>query len=333
MKVSVRTENDYAARVARVSTPSMLKTQIVRAICELQFDKAEVRFGEPNGHRPYLYLSGYIAEAKGDFPCGINQIVFNDRNDDNRMSFRLEFTKDEIKTLVDKGLYDVKLGEFECPDIFTDTPFTLGDSDGNIGIDLKCSYIAPEKDGDAPILFVGVIDQHREAFADDTGYTDPVLSAYFDEFKSPWFEDMASLKSRGEMLDEQEEAQAQQVENEISNADEPEAIDDQEYPTEPDYTDDEYEADVSNEFGETDIPASNDEDDMRKHMDNIIAAVENKIAGNVGGVDDDEYDDEDDEAYDEYDEYEDEYADEPVGRKPVQVDVPDDDDYDAQMGE
>ena len=135
------------------------------------------------------------------------------------------------------------------------------------------------------------------------------------------------------MLDEQEEAQAKQVEDEISNADEPEFADDQEYPTEPDYTDDEYEADASNEFGETDIPASNDEDDMRKHMDNIIAAVENKIAGNVGGVDDDEYDDEDDEAYDEYDEYEAEYADEPVGRKPVQVDVPDNDDYDAQMGE
>ena len=209
----------------------------------------------------------------------------------------------------------------------------LGDSDGNIGIDLKCSYIAPEKDGDAPILFVGVIDQHREAFADDTGYTDPVLSAYFDEFKSPWFEDMASLKSRGEMLDEQEEAQAKQVEDEISNADEPEFADDQEYPTEPDYADDEYEVDASNEFGETDIAEPND-DDMRKHMDNIIAAVENKITGNIGVADDDEYDDDDDdEEYDGYDEYADEYADEPVGRKSVQVDVPDNDDYDAQMGE
>jgi hypothetical protein len=143
---------------------------------------------------------------------------------------------------------------------------------------------------------------------------------------------MASLKSRGEMLDEQEEAQAKQVEDEISNADEPEVADDQEYPTEPDYADDEYEVDASNEFGETDIAEPND-DDMRKHMDNIIAAVENKITGNIGVADDDEYDDDDDEEYDGYDEYADEYADEPVGRKPVQLDVPDNDDYDAQMGE
>ena len=119
MKLGVHTENDYIARTARVSTTDRLKSTVVRAVCDIQFDTAEVRFGQPNSHRPYLYLSGNVVEAHGDFPCGVSHIVFRDSNDDTKMSFRLEFTKEEIKSLVDKGLYDVPEGEFKCPDVFT----------------------------------------------------------------------------------------------------------------------------------------------------------------------------------------------------------------------
>lgn len=317
MKLGVHTENDYIARTARVSTTDRLKSTVVRAVCDIQFDTAEVRFGQPNSHRPYLYLSGNVVEAHGDFPCGVSHIVFRDSNDDTRMSFRLEFTKEEIKSLVDKGLYDVPEGEFKCPDVFTEERFTFGDDDGNIGIDLKCSYIEPETDDDAPIFFVGVVDPNREAFADDTGYTDPALSAYFDEFKSPWFENMSSPESRydviraNEIEQPVEEDEESYAESYATDYDESDDYSGEEYD---DYTDD----DTAYDESEDEYNAA--DDDFAVQMKRIVQYVDEATGEASASGDDDDFDDEDYEYEFDDDEFSDGSEDDDdvsVGRKPI----------------
>lgn len=196
-KISGQLITDHLASVANTSLPDKIKT-VDDIQCSGVFNSTQAMLcygNRDNMHRPYLYLTGHVTNLTGDFPCGINEIVLGDKNTVENpgpaVSFQLEFSQDELAQLCQKGLFT---RQFKCPDIFVDNEFIMP-------LNCQCEYLEPEDEGDVPLLFIGIKNQHNiQMNAVDTGYS---LADYFETVK-----ELSDEKS-DDMLDYSVEFQGQ----------------------------------------------------------------------------------------------------------------------------
>lgn len=174
-KMKGRLITDHLAIVANAALPEKIKTvDNINCLASFRSTQAIMAYGnKTNMHRPYLYLTGHVTKLMGDFPCNINELTLGDEhameNLGPSVSYRLEFSQDELATLCQKGLFT---SNFECPDIFIDNDFVMP-------INCSCNYLEPEDEKDVPLLFVDIKNQHNiQMAAADTGYS---FTAYFND--------------------------------------------------------------------------------------------------------------------------------------------------------
>lgn len=122
-----------------------------------------------NNGRPYLTLMGEVREVRGDFPCGVSEVVFEEAADRPRVEYEYGLTNDELATLCKAGLFDPG---FSCPDIFFSNTFQLP-------LTCDCAALPPEAEDDAPLLFVAVNDRNSlRTNSAESGYD---IASYFPQ--------------------------------------------------------------------------------------------------------------------------------------------------------
>ena len=97
-------------------------------------------------NRPYLALQGEVRNIRGEFPCSVSEVSFDESSNRPHVEYAYELTNDELATLCKAGLYDPG---FSCPDIFFSNTFQLP-------LTCDCAALPPEQEEDVPLLFVSV---------------------------------------------------------------------------------------------------------------------------------------------------------------------------------
>lgn len=148
---------------------------------DMTFDSASLEFEEKT-FRPYVSLrDGHITAVNGELPFGVTKCVFSNKSAPD-IELKWNLTNDEIKQLIDKGLYGFdktykkRKNEFELPAIFTNVQW--------VGIPLKADVFGIEtelEDGTkVPIMSIDINEPYsQETNSIDTGYDNIVV--YFDE--------------------------------------------------------------------------------------------------------------------------------------------------------
>lgn len=139
---------------------------------DMTFDSAFFEFDDET-HRPYIaFRDGHISSIKGNLPFDVSQCSFT-KKDAPDIELKWNLSNDELKQLIDKGIYGFDKSYkkcksmFEIPAIFTDVLWS--------GIPLKADIMAIQselEDGTkVPIISVKInkpFEQETNSF--DSGY-------------------------------------------------------------------------------------------------------------------------------------------------------------------
>lgn len=141
-----------------------------KAVGQVVMQTAGLNFhSKKENYRPYLYLEGLVESLKGDFPEEIGEITF-DPTDQPKMIGVYDFSQEELKMLVDKGLYT---SDFEVPALITDRETFF-----ELDMDVNVSVISGEM-LDTPLVMATVDNCYDLVLnTDNTGYQ---LAQYFEK--------------------------------------------------------------------------------------------------------------------------------------------------------
>lgn len=132
-------------------------------LANFQIEDMVLDYDMEQHYRPYLTLIGNVRNIVGDFSNNVNEVYFGE-DDKIDVSCIYDFTDDEIKDLIDKGIYN---DTFKTPD----------DLVGQVmEIPVSCNVLSIQNT-EIPITFVEIDDPHRVYLTtESTGYK---LSNYF----------------------------------------------------------------------------------------------------------------------------------------------------------
>lgn len=132
-------------------------------LANFQIEDMVLDYDMDQNYRPYLTLIGNVRNIVGDFSNNVNEVYFGE-DDKIDVSCIYDFTDDEIKDLIDKGIYN---DTFKTPD----------DLVGQVmEIPVSCNVLSIQNT-EIPITFVEIDDPHRVYLTtESTGYK---LSNYF----------------------------------------------------------------------------------------------------------------------------------------------------------
>lgn len=143
--------------------------------CDVALNNASIEshdsWDKNKPNRPYLNLRGNCVGVSADFPYGVTKVTL-DRKSTVPFSINYELTDEQIADLTLKGLFN---RGFECPSILTSNSVI------SIPVMFGGSVIAPENEGDLPIIFVDIRDTLSiTTDKDDCGYD---FAKYFEKTK------------------------------------------------------------------------------------------------------------------------------------------------------
>lgn len=143
--------------------------------CDVALNNASIEthnsWDKNKPNRPYLNLRGNCVGVSADFPYGVTKVTL-DRKSTVPFSINYELTDEQIADLTLKGLFS---RGFECPSILTSNSVI------SIPVMFGGSVIAPENEGDLPIIFVDIRDTLSiTTDKDDCGYD---FAKYFEKTK------------------------------------------------------------------------------------------------------------------------------------------------------
>lgn len=143
--------------------------------CDVALNNASIEshdsWDKNKPNRPYLNLRGNCIGVSADFPYGVTKVTL-DRKSTVPFSINYELTDEQIADLTLKGLFN---RGFECPSILTSNSVI------SIPVMFGGSVIAPENEGDLPIIFVDIRDTLSiTTDKDDCGYD---FAKYFEKTK------------------------------------------------------------------------------------------------------------------------------------------------------
>lgn len=143
--------------------------------CDVALNNASIEthnsWDKNKPNRPYLNLRGNCVGVSADFPYGVTKVTL-DRKSTVPFSINYELTDEQIADLTLKGLFN---RGFECPSILTSNSVI------SIPVMFGGSIIAPENEGDLPIIFVDIRDTLSiTTDKDDCGYD---FAKYFEKTK------------------------------------------------------------------------------------------------------------------------------------------------------
>ena len=143
--------------------------------CDVALNNASIEthnsWDKNKPNRPYLNLRGNCVGVSADFPYGVTKVTL-DRKSTVPFSINYELTDEQIADLTLKGLFS---RGFECPSILTSNSVI------SIPVMFGGSVIAPENEGDLPIIFLDIRDTLSiTTDKDDCGYD---FAKYFEKTK------------------------------------------------------------------------------------------------------------------------------------------------------
>lgn len=190
--------------------------------CDVALNNASIEthnsWDKNKPNRPYLNLRGNCVGVNADFPYGVTKVTL-DRKSTVPFSINYELTDEQIADLTLKGLFS---RGFECPSILTSNSVI------SIPVMFGGSVIAPENEGDLPIIFVDIRDTLSiTTDKDDCGYDfakyfektklEPekeISNDYFLDYDDIEFEDVIEEPKEFKSLDEKAIEEAVELETE-----------------------------------------------------------------------------------------------------------------------
>lgn len=211
MKIPGQHLNSHVGQLAARLDPAYSNvTKHEAALCEAKvmsrnvFLEAHSPFDRERPMRPYLHILGMCTGIKADFPYGVTDLDFTE-NPIN-VDYFYEFTNEELADLATKGLFDKG---FRVPDIMFGNEFRFP---------ATCDYlvVAPDKDGDTPIIFAEVLDAHnREICTENCGYNfarDNFEATPEDEKYDEFIDEIGRVvEVKDSMFDEKENEQEAEI--------------------------------------------------------------------------------------------------------------------------
>lgn len=140
--------------------PATLKFETEDAFIEFQNNGRSVT--------PYLVLMGRPVSVEGEFPWDVSTVEYASKLDRRLMSYRYEFTRDNLAALAAKGMFEP---EFETPDVLRHNLFELPCS-------VSCVAVGPASEADFPVVFVSLNPGSLLCDDEMSGY---VIDEYFEE--------------------------------------------------------------------------------------------------------------------------------------------------------
>ena len=174
----------------------------VPMIANAEISNAFLAFRSPydvqHPNRPYLHLMGYLDDVEGNMPYDITKFVPKHRPYSDII---YEFSNNELANLVDKGLYE---RDFKVPDKLTTA---------KLKIPVTCDFALVKPDKEANTVLVYGKIKNAENLAISSKNTDYVFANDFAKAES--------LLPHKDTVKQQENSQADELEQDSLNFDEP----------------------------------------------------------------------------------------------------------------
>lgn len=116
---------------------------------------------------PYLTLMGRPVSVDAKFPWDVSSVEYANRLDRRLMSYRYEFTRENLSDLAAKGMFEEG---FEPPEVLRHNVFELPCT-------VSCVAIGPAGEGDFPVVFVSLNAGSLVCDDDMSGYK---IHEYFE---------------------------------------------------------------------------------------------------------------------------------------------------------
>lgn len=173
MRTLGKAMDDHLAGVTRqLPEDALMDKQGVSCDADIYASQVFLDFRSPldsdNPARPYMHIMGECRAIRGDIPCGVNEIRFEE-GAGIPVDIFYEFADEELSEMVLKGMY--RKG-FECPDIIRTSCLEMP---------VFCNFkvVVPQTENDVPVVFADIADRRTIEVSEETcGYR---FGSYFEE--------------------------------------------------------------------------------------------------------------------------------------------------------